>query len=188
MKRFILSGFILLFVSKVYAHKVNIFSWIEGNKVFCEAFYADGSKVKNGKIEVFKKGGKKLLEGKTDENGIFSFTIPKKTDLKIVLYAGMGHRAETEIPASDLSEVKRVIKKKIKRNVLEESSKNLPSVSSEEIRKIVEEVMDEKLHPLYKMLAEQKKNEGIKFSEIIGGIGYIFGILGIIAFLTRRKR
>lgn len=188
MRKFILPILIIMWVSKGYAHKVNVFAWVEGNRVFCEAYYADGSKVKNGKIEVFKKDGRKLLEGKTDDQGIFSFIVPEKTDLKIVLYAGMGHRAETEIPANELPEVKKVIKRRIKKDVQKESKKELPFISTEEIRKIVEEVMDEKLHPLYKMLAEQEKSERIKFSEVVGGIGYIFGILGIIAFFIRKKR
>jgi nickel transport protein len=174
-----------MWISKGYAHKVNVFAWTQGNRIFCEAYYVDGSKVKNGKIEVFAKDGRKLLEGKTDEQGIFSFIIPEKTDLKIVLYAGIGHRAEIEIPANELPEVKKVIKE----NIQKESKKELPFISTQEIRKIVEEVMDEKLHPLYKMLAEQKKSERIKFSEVAaGGIGYIFGILGIIAFLMRKKK
>ncbi len=188
MRKLILQVLILIWVSKGYAHKVNVFAWIEGNKVFCEAYYTDGSKVKIGKIEVFKKNGTKLLEGKTNEEGIFSFKVPEKTNLKIVLHAGIGHRAEIEIPAGNLPEVKKVKENKRGESTHKKDKEGVYSVSTEEIKKIVEEVLDEKLHPLYKMLTEQRKYEGVKFSEVVGGIGYIFGILGIILFLMRRKK
>jgi nickel transport protein len=38
----------------------------------------------------------------TNENGEFSFKIPKKTDLKIVIDTGEGHRGEWTIAASEI--------------------------------------------------------------------------------------
>jgi nickel transport protein len=34
----------------------------------------------------------RLLTGKTDEKGLFSFPLPKKDDLTIVINASMGHK------------------------------------------------------------------------------------------------
>lgn len=184
MKKNILFSLVFLWVSKGYAHKVNIFVWLEGKRVFCECYYPDGSKVKDGKIEVLRaKDGKKLLEGKTDDKGIFSFDIPEKTDLKIVLYAGMGHRAETEISESELPEVQGEKEERIK--LKEEIA---PSISEEKIKEIFEGVLEEKLHPIYRKLVEIEKQKTIRFNDIIGGIGYIFGILGIIAFFMRKRK
>jgi hypothetical protein len=58
--------------------------------------------VKAGKIIVTDPQGTELLKGTTDENGEFSFKVPKKTDLKIVLLAGAAHREEWTIPLAEI--------------------------------------------------------------------------------------
>lgn len=84
------------------AHRVNLFAWVEGNTVYVESKFSGGKKVNAGKIIVTDPQGIELLNGKTDDQGEFSFKIPKKTDLKIVLLAGTGHRAEWMIPAKEI--------------------------------------------------------------------------------------
>jgi len=59
--------------------------------------------VHEGVIRVFDSTGKELLNGKTDTKGEFSFKVPKPDDLKIVLEAGMGHRAEWPLSKQDLA-------------------------------------------------------------------------------------
>ena len=61
------------------------------------------------------------------------------------------------------------------------------STSDEElIRRVVEEVLDKKLSPLKRMLVESK-NQGPSLQDILGGIGYIFGLAGIITYFKSRK-
>ena len=88
----------------VLAHKVMIFAWVEGDTVFTESKFSGGKKAMNAQVQVFDKGGEQLLEGKTDNNGEFSFKVPKLTDLRIVLNAAMGHKAEWTMPESEIRE------------------------------------------------------------------------------------
>jgi len=85
------------------AHRVNIFAWVEGDTVLVECKYPDGTKVHEGVIRVLDSAGKELLKGKTNDKGEFSFKVPKIDDLKVVLEAGMGHRAEWPISKQDLA-------------------------------------------------------------------------------------
>jgi nickel transport protein len=96
-------GVVLLFAATSMAHRVNIFAWVEGEKVLVECKYPDGTKVHAGVIRVFDSTGKELLNGKTNDKGEFSFKVPKIDDLKIVLEAGMGHRAEWPLSKQDLA-------------------------------------------------------------------------------------
>ena len=75
-----------------WAHKVNVFAYVEGGKVFTESYFPDGRKVEGGTVGVRDASGAKLLEGKTDNQGLFSFPLPKKQDLTITLDATMGHK------------------------------------------------------------------------------------------------
>lgn len=101
---FLLLGgcFVLILTAAADAHRVNLFAWIEGDTVYVESKFSSGRRVNAGKITVFDSGGNELLSGMTNENGEFSFKVPKKSDLKIVLSAGEGHRAEWTITASEI--------------------------------------------------------------------------------------
>ena len=81
-----------LATSQAWAHKVNLFAYVEGGTVYTESYFPDGKKVEGGTIEVLDTSGKKVLEGKTDAQGIFNFPLPKKEDLTIMLDATMGHK------------------------------------------------------------------------------------------------
>ena len=171
----------------IFAHKVNIFAYVEGDKVYTESYFNDGKKCIDSKIEVFDNQGNKLLEGLTDEEGMFSFEIPPGDgDLKIVLTASMGHRAEYSISADELKGAAGLIKEEPEEPV-SVISPETSSVDLKEIQSIIEDTLDEKLKPI---MREIKKSQEDKISptDIIGGIGYIIGIFGMIAYFLSRKR
>jgi len=93
--------FILLTSGLSLAHKVNVFAYVEGTSVFTESYFPDGKAVANGLIEVFDEKNTKLLEGKTDDKGLFHFPLPKKEELTIVINAGMGHKNTFLLHASE---------------------------------------------------------------------------------------
>ena len=174
----------------VFAHKVNIFAYVEGDKVYTESYFSDGKKCVDSKIEVFDNQGDKVLEGLTDEEGAFSFEIPSGDgDLKIVLTASMGHRAEYIIRADELGDVAGLIEEKIEEPV-SAVSPEVSSVDLKEMQSLIENTLDEKLKPIIREMREIRKSQEDRISptEIIGGIGYIIGIFGIIAYFLSRKR
>ena len=89
-------------IESVDAHRVNLFAWVEGDTVYVESKFSSSRRVNKGKIIVTDPEGTQLLTGTTNENGEFSFKVPKKTELKIVLEAGTGHRAEWTIPLAEI--------------------------------------------------------------------------------------
>jgi len=101
-----LAGLMVIFLGiavPAMAHKVNIFAYVEKGMVFTESYFPDGKKVEGGSVEVLDGSGKKLLEGKTDKEGLFSFPLPaKKQDLTIVLNASMGHKNSFILKKSEM--------------------------------------------------------------------------------------
>ena len=169
------------------AHRVNIFVQVEGDSIIGQCYYSDGAPVRNQKIEVFRLSGETLMELETDSAGYFRFAPRVKDDLKIVLYAGMGHKAETTIKASDLPEITKPHVEKLrgspkKAAIVSEHN----GLDEEELREIVEQVVEEKFNALRQSIVKQQ--ESISLTTIIGGIGYIFGIFGLIVLLWRKKR
>ncbi|MCK8601201.1 DUF4198 domain-containing protein [Desulfoferrobacter suflitae] len=84
------------------AHKVNVFAYAEDGTIHTESYFPDGKPAAGGTIEVYDQAKTRLLEGKTDREGKFSFPIPKREDLTIVINAGMGHRNEYTIRQDEM--------------------------------------------------------------------------------------
>ena len=177
---------LLLISSPALAHKVSIFAWVEGDTVYTESYFSGNKKVKNGLVEVFDPSGKKLLEGRTNEKGEFSFKIPQKTDLHLVLTASMGHKNDFTLKAADMPE--EIAKEAKKGSTPTGAPKISTQVDPEQIRTIVGEVLDSRLKPIARSLAELREDRGPGLTEIIGGIGYIFGIMGLIMYFRSRKK
>lgn len=155
------------------AHKVIIFAWVEGDTIFTESKFSGGKRAKNAQVLIFDKEGNQLLEGTTNNKGEFSFKIPKITDLRIALTAGMGHKGEWTIPESEIREARAA------------SQPVAAVLSKEEIKDIVEDSLDRKLRPIVKMMTESR-SKGPSVTEIIGGIGYIFGLMGVALYFKNR--
>jgi len=185
-----------------FAHKVNIFAWVEGDTVYTESKFAGGKKVMNAPIEVYGKGGIKILEGKTNEAGEFSFPVLQRTGMKVVLIAGMGHQSEWELSASELQgdspepihpeEAKEIVpEEETQASAPEEAEKvsASPCLNQEEIRNVVEKVMDQKLKPVIRDLRKSlNPDQEPDFGDIMGGLGYIMGLVGIAAYVHSRNK
>jgi len=85
----------------IYAHAAVLWCYVENDKVYVEAFFMGGKKVQNGQIYVVDAGGNKILEGKTNTEGLFNFTPASKDALKIILKLDTGHGSEFEITKQD---------------------------------------------------------------------------------------
>ncbi|MBU2521314.1 MAG: hypothetical protein KKD50_03690 [Proteobacteria bacterium] len=187
-----------------FAHKVSIFAWVEGDTVYTQSKFSRGKKTKEAPVIVFDLEGNKLLEGKTDDNGEFSFKIPKKTALKVVLKASMGHMAEWKIPLEEINPG--VVSKgsttesdvKDSYEAASHSPVDVPGgnpplsfesygISRQEIKKLIDESLDRKLAPIMNMLADSYE-DGPSLTEIISGIGYIFGLVGVAMYFTSRRK
>lgn len=97
-------AFLLFAAAPAWAHKVNVFAYVEGETVFTESYFSGGKAVHQGRIQVFDSSRNLLLEGRTDENGRFEFPIPKLDDLTIAIEAGMGHKGSFRLRKSVLNE------------------------------------------------------------------------------------
>jgi len=182
---FTASLFVISISIPALAHKVTIFAYVEGDTIFTESKFSGGKRAINAQILVFDRQGKQLLEGKTDRKGEFSFKIPKVADLRIVLNAGMGHRAEWRIPES---EIKQAIGAAENKGAPGSSQPIAVSLGKEEIKELIEDSLDRKLRPIVRMMAESQ-SKGPSVTEIIGGIGYIFGLMGVaLYFMSRGKK
>ena len=195
---------ILFSADDVLAHKVMIFAWVEGDTVFTQSKFSGGKKVKGAQVNVFDPDENLLIAGKTDEKGEFSFKVLQKTDLKIVLNASMGHMAKWIIKADEINQaslpansalpammINAATDKSTGPKAFKPGSELSTSVPGNqeiaEIKKMIDKSLDQKLAPIIRMLVNLESHEP-KITEIIGGIGYIFGVAGVAFYFANRKR
>lgn len=181
-------------LSVASAHKVSIYAYAEDGKIYAEGYFVDGSKAKNSIIEVFDlKSGEKLLETKTDNNGEASFDIPKTGALKLILTASMGHKNDYVVPENEIRQAmgEKVtedipVEPEIKTGYEKTGKEN--ELNAKEVERIVERVVDKKLQPIKTILVqthETLSKPGL--TEILGGIGYIIGLMGIILYFKSKR-
>jgi nickel transport protein len=92
----------MIAVSAAWAHKVNIFAYVDAGTVYTESYFPDGRPVINGIIEVTTEKGTIVVEGKTDDLGMFFFPLTKKQSLTITIKASMGHTSSFILEQSDM--------------------------------------------------------------------------------------
>ncbi len=185
------------------AHKLRIFAWPEGDMIYGETAFSGDRKPKNVVVTVQDGASHTvLLTTRTDEQGKFNFTVPQKAveehlDLLLVVTAGEGHRGEWPLPAAeyllliaptkvaDVNESTPTVT--INTSSPSADTANEVLIDEQLLRRIVEEELEKKLTPLRRILAESKDSSpGLR--DILGGIGYILGLAGLLAWIKANKQ
>lgn len=196
MKSVLIASIIMVSISNIaLAHKVNLFAYAENGMVYTESYFSDGRKAMDSTIEVFdSKKNTLLLTGKTDDNGEFSFKIPQATGLRIVLTASMGHKNEYLLSEEEVSVAlgkEKPAVEKPKESVKEEKlvSETLTPEYGNKLENIVEEVVERKTAPIMKKLTKiEEQMQKPSLQEILGGVGYIFGLMGIAVYFKHKAK
>ena len=198
----------LLAPTETWAHRVTMFAYIDGSDVVAECGYSKSKRVRHGAIEVFDAAsGELLVHTQTDEQGFVRFPLPEKirntgNGLRLVLKAGEGHQAEWIIQAeeyasvhvahstaqdSDLAANTSLAAQQGSAGDTDHSSAQqaLHGLTRAELEDLFGAVLDAKLAPIKRALLEDNE-PGLR--EIIGGIGWIFGLAGVAGYCLHRRR
>ena len=212
----VLAAFILGTAASAQAHRVNIFAWTEGDQVVAECGFNGGNKVKQGQVVVFDAAtGAKLLEGRTDDFGVYRFPISaegKAHGVRIVIKAGEGHQNEWTVEAAELATIQPgtvaapapssapasaaasapavatapAAQRPASPKTDKTPAQQAANISAADLQNIVNTALDAKLGPIRKELAELRVARP-GFSEIIGGIGWLVGLAGIALYFKGRR-
>jgi nickel transport protein len=204
---FLLLVFALLVHTQALAHRVNVFAYVEAGEIVVECSYSKSKRVNHGAVEVqAASSGEILLQGTTDETGLFRFPVPKQaresgSDLRILLRAGEGHQNEwiveaaefmngaaVAVPAVNSPEEQPTAPKDASRAGSQiPTTSGASGLSRAEMEEIVNTALDAKLAPIKRAMLEQAE-DGPGMKEIVGGIGWFFGLVGIAAYFKSRSR
>ncbi len=190
--------FCLLFLAaSAWAHKVNIFAYAENNTVYTESYFPDGRPVEGGAINIYDRSGKQLLTGTTDSKGLFSFSPPAHDDLTIEIIASMGHKNSFLLQKKELGDIPVTEPQPDIAPVESAGRQSAPAIiplSTQGIESL--NVLQKEFKNIAAELRSVKREiaalrvtlEKPGLDDIVSGIGYIIGLLGVAFFMMNRKK
>ena len=202
------------FSSLARAHNVVGGVYAEGFTIEGEAGFSNGSMANAGTVvKVSDTSGTPLGEAVTDDQGYFVFTAKKRITHVFEINMGAGHILRMQLPAEELpdnlddkSASQPSSNSAASTNDITQTSDSNGQVANadqatsnqaviqKEIQKqiqnqitplMLEKAIAKQIKPLRREISALKEKSGMR--DIIGGIGYIFGLLGLVAFLRERK-
>ncbi len=204
LKSFLFLFWLILSLSPdlAHSHRVNLFVVREGERVYGEAFFADGKPCRNCSIEVFllkeSKEGPHLASGKTNEEGKFELKVKEKGALFIKLIAGEGHSAVEKLSAltdepTNEAHKKQPLPQEFKTKKTKPGQAMAPSIDQEALKQMLRGTISQELSPLRESLRTsyfdlKKELNRLWLRDILSGLSYIFGILGVIAWFKAKKK
>lgn len=188
-----MTAVLLLFSGSAYAHKVNMFAFAEGDRIFVEGYFSDGKRAQHSDIVVFDHNNKELLRGKTDKAGNFSFKIPAQDDLRITLNAGMGHKTEYVISKAELAGLPATVvaatndpaDERGQDTASGQQGATAVAAGGTASPAMIRRAVGKAIMPLMRSISELKERSS--FSDLVGGIGFIVGILGVFFYVKAKK-
>ena len=206
---------VLVLCGVAHAHKVNVFAYVDADVIRVECSFSKSQKVVNGKLVITdRETGSLVHEGVTDAQGYYAFRpadvfMQTGHGLTIVLQAGEGHQDTWEVTPQELQALAPQGSSSVSSTgpVSDRTSDspasatpppaaNIPekhaspavahTLSQEALEALIGRVMDAKLAPIKQSLIRQEASEP-RLQDILGGIGWILGLVGLATFLRYRK-
>jgi nickel transport protein len=176
------------------AHKVNVFAYAEGGELLGQGYFPGGDPCRGCRVELLGPAGEVLAQTETDRRGDFRLARPRPgqgAPLTLRLHASMGHAAEYRLGAEELG--------------LEQQGAGGPAAQEgaepgdqpaapggggagegQALRREVRAAVEEALAPVRRRLAEMEA-QPVTVREVVGGLGYIVGLLGVALYLKSRR-
>jgi nickel transport protein len=187
------------FPTAALAHKMVVFATCTGKRIEGEVYFHGGTAARNVEVTLVGPQGRQLGETQTDGEGKFTFPVRFRCDHKVIADAGSGHGAEYTVAADELPESlpppgggdeagppadsaqQGAANRPTEQRVADADPKNTEA-ELQELRAIARQ-----LEALRREM-NQYHNQ-LRLRDVLGGLGYILGIMGVVFYFlgVRRK-
>ncbi len=187
-----LTVLITLLPSLAQAHNVIGGVYAIGDVIEGEAGFSNGDMAKEGTpVKVLNAEGILLAEIQTDSEGFFTFKASQKIDYHFAIDMSAGHVLKMVLSADELPDnlstsanTSESSDSKSLRNLAADSNSSV--TDSVQLQQMIEQAVARQVKPLRQELAAYKEKAGLQ--DILGGIGYIFGLCGLGIWWQQRKQ
>lgn len=185
--------FSTLLTTHAFAHNVVGGVYADGFTIEGEAGFSNGSMANAGTIvKISDESGTPLGEVTTNDEGYFVFTAKKRITHVFEVNMGAGHILKMQLPAEELPDALDSSQGNKESNTTSTQVASQPTNKATQVYPVttldaltLEKAIAKQIKPLRREIQGLKEKSG--FRDIIGGVGYIFGLLGIVALLRERR-
>ncbi len=161
-----------------HAHRLNLFATATDGLIAGNAYFSDERPAKGLAVQAFAPDGALLGETKTNGDGRFEYRPPSPSGVVVLkAISGDGHAAEFTVSAEELSGAPAAPEVA--------TTPTVTGGNEDAIERIVDEAVARQVRPLREQLDAFERQ--VRIRDVIGGIGYIVGAVGLVALLKARK-
>ncbi len=161
----------LLPETAAWAHKVNLFCYMDNDTLRGEGYFSGGRPAQKAEIIIYNLENDTVIgTTTTDEKGVFAMKINTDVPLRTVLNAGQGHRGEFVL------ERKKAVQPREQEAVIERD------FSASECASLLEEfqILEQRVRQL------EKQNSEPQPVFIISGVGWIIAVFSLIYIVKKQ--
>lgn len=181
---------LLIFSPLAAAHGIGVFAACEDGVIKGKAYATGGGAIAGAAVRITNATTGELLgETISDDKGAFLFQPALKCDHKIIVEIDAAHRAQYIVPADELPDSLPPAPKNTAHPASEHQNEHPHQHDDhhdDDIRAMIESAVSKQIAPLRVQLDQFEKNR--RLYDIIGGIGYIFGVAGVAFYLMAKKK
>lgn len=179
-------GLVVLVVSLstqvAFAHKTSVFAHAHGKQIHGEVTADGDTPMAGAKITAYGPSGETLAETVADAEGQFTLTVTQRCDWKIVATGG-GHHASYTVPVDELPADLPTASDASHGHPHDDGHPHAgepgePIEDNAELRRQVTALRND----------IRGLQEKLRWQDIIGGIGYILGLMGVAFYFLGTRR
>jgi nickel transport protein len=167
-------------------HSLKVFAYFDGDTVKGSVYFAGGIPAKKVKVLIETPDKQQIQLLKTDESGTFSSVSGMPLKVRVVADSLDGHRGTWVLERKENTERAIENVSQLKDDSIRPT---LPvaqtTLNEDELHKVISKAVNQEIAPL--RLELQKFQSEARLSDIIGGIGFIFGLAGILLWWRSRN-
>ena len=173
----------------VAAHNVVGGVYAIGDQIEGEVGFSNGDMAAPGTVVKVTDGqGNELASLETDDEGGFTYTATQRIDHLFYANLSSGHILELTLPADELTDsLAAVGSVEVTVDKVAVPSVSTTSIATDRqgLEQMIERAVAKQVVPLRKEIAAYKEKSSLQ--DIMGGIGYIFGLCGLGIWWRQRQ-
>lgn len=173
----LLAALLAVLATPAAAHRLKVFATVVGGTVEGRAYFVGGAAAGDVPVALRGSGGEVLAQGRTDDDGRFALDVAARDDLVVVVDALDGHVARFTIAASRLPDTLR--------SAPVAEGQAAPAAAAVAPEAGVEAAIARQIAPLAERIDAFEAS--LRLRDVLGGIGYIVGVFGLLAFLKAQR-
>ncbi|WED24665.1 carboxypeptidase-like regulatory domain-containing protein [Vibrio sp. JC009] len=169
------------------AHQIRMSVYVEGFDLEGEIYFVGGGNPpgSGAKVEL-KKGDEILRTAIADEEGLFVFKSVEANSYSVRADGGQGHVAYYDVDKSEFPDQEPVADTADTNVAAETQSVNSDVKCSPLTPQELQKAISKAVRPLREKIDRYEAKT--RMHDILGGIGYIFGLFGLFMFVRNRKK